>query len=538
MKTMMLVLGAVIIALASCGKDVAPPPAPVTVDTAPTPLGIPSELAFARKPRPSTFVEASPDTRSHADLAIAACSGAPDAQHPDGWRCAGKKPVTFAASTGGTPIIPTSWTVPNWFVNKTTGSDTNDCITSLTACKTKQEIWVHRLGAAVGTCPRFQQTTTIEQDVSDTDNTDPLYPCSSLEKSGSLIIKGGPVTGTAATFTRSAAKSTTVGTNSLLAGSFSAGTPAAGVMVVNTTALKSSRAWIYKTAGGANWNLSQPLAPLTLPTTNFVSAEIDTWNTGDTVTLVTPIAINIPAASSLVGDDASATAALYLYNMTIFDPNGVGADIGVIGAGVQLVECASQRELSYGSFVQNNAGGGLGSVLANVSELASVTFAEGGSLGTMVFLGGIVGTSSQLFAPDFDNDVITHGLFLTSGYAAGAAGGNGNYFLDGSITVRSGLAWQIAGVVYGASTNTIKMQGTSHFWNGTGSNFQTTFTAPGLVTGIQLNGGVSVSCHTNADPDVFHTATTTPAHLDAACGAGTGLGSNGFQIGGASVANF
>jgi hypothetical protein len=79
------------------------------------------------------------------------------------------------------------------------------------------------------------------------------------------------------------------------------------------------------------------------------------------------------------------------------------------------------------------------------------------------------------------------------------------------------------------------MKGASHLTESNGATFVASFTAPGLVTGIKINGNTTASCHTAADPDVIHSATTTPAHLDAACGAGTGLGSDAFIFGGASV---
>ncbi len=93
------------------------------------------------------------------------------------------------------------------------------------------------------------------------------------------------------------------------------------------------------------------------------------------------------------------------------------------------------------------------------------------------------------------------------------------------------------GIIYGSGTNTINLLGAAHGQLMTGT-FTAQFTAPGLVTGIQLNGSVNASCNTGADPGVLHNATTTPAHLDAACGAGTGLGGAAFRSAGASVANF
>ena len=91
-----------------------------------------------------------------------------------------------------------------------------------------------------------------------------------------------------------------------------------------------------------------------------------------------------------------------------------------------------------------------------------------------------------------------------------------------------------AGVLYGTGANTINMQGSSHFGNTT-ANFTGSFTAPGLVTGIQLNG--SATGMSNCSGTINVGISTTPAHLDAACGA-AGFNKAAYNWAGASVANF
>lgn len=284
--------------IAACATPSAPPEsgleptvadALATLEATPPPSLMPDAEVWHRRP-PSGFVPASPDTRSQADIDAAACWGFEDGRKT--WRCRGTPPTTFMAGASS-PIIPSSWTVPNWFVNKSTGSDSNTCTSSGSPCATKQEIWVHRLGAGVdGPCPRFQQTTTLEQDASDTDNTDPIYSCGANEKGGSLVIKGGTPTviTSGVVLAGVTAKNRTLGANSPLIATLGA-TAAVGQMVINTTAGKSSRAWVVRSLGANSFELSQPLAPASLATPSAAPAEVDTWANTDTVNLVAPIQV-------------------------------------------------------------------------------------------------------------------------------------------------------------------------------------------------------------------------------------------------------
>jgi hypothetical protein len=551
MKPSLTLLAIMVSAFASCGQTSVTDESRSWADVATSvePSGPTSDdLPVRRKPRPSAFVPASPDTRSHEQLAMAACTGTPDAQHPDGWRCTGKRPVTFAASTGGSPILPVSWSVPNWFVNKSTGSDQNDCITALTACKTKQEIWVHRwgmVGSGSQNCPRFQQTTTLEQDVSDTDAIDPIYVCAASDNGASLVIKGGPVTGTAAVFTRSAQKNTAVGTNSLLAGSFSAGAPAANVLVTNTTVLKSSKAWIRKTAGGANWQLSQPMAPVTVPSASLIGAEVNTWATNDTVTLSTPIAINVVSASDVVNSfDGGFTTGVYLYNATLFDPQGAGNNTLYVGYGTHIIECASQRVPTFNEYAFSGTGA---TFISNTDLEVTILLSAGRPSGSVAIEGGIISGLQSGEGIALDNDVILQAdpVLGTTSVITGEVSIQGSTFLGTNFIVDTSLIRMVGAstVVYGETTNTINMRGSSHFWLNTGSTFTAGFTAPGLVTGVLLNGtATGHSVNTTANVDTYCGAiATTPAKLDAAATtvcATTGFGGNAFNPGGASVANF
>lgn len=91
-------------------------------------------------------------------------------------------------------------------------------------------------------------------------------------------------------------------------------------------------------------------------------------------------------------------------------------------------------------------------------------------------------------------------------------------------------------ILYGTTGKTVTVTSGSRLFQ-TGATYTNAWTLPSLITGITLDTSNSGFCHTGADPDVIHTATTTVAHLDAACGAGTGLGGVAFNFGQSSIAN-
>lgn len=495
-----------------------------------------------KKPRPASFVRANEDTRTPLQWAQAACQSAtwsPD-DPQKGWRCGNKVPRPMLAASGGAgPIIPTTWTVPNWFVNKSTGNDANTCTASGSPCATKGEIVVHRLGCQgmPNGCPRFQQTTVIEQDASDTDNTDPLYLRFTCEKGANCLTLQG-ATPTAVTTTTlgaaTAARNRAAGTNALLLAQFSAGAPSVGQMVQNTT--NSSYAFVYS-ANGGNWNMTNPAAPITPPSIAYT--EVNSWASTNAVKLLSMTAINVVDFEAITADyNASFDSIGILYHMTIFDPSGATND-PVRLSRVQAVESTTQRTIAVagppdfnGTNLQlwnffNNGG-------MNATEGSVETF--GGAITSgAVAANGQIYTSANTY---LDGDYISGGAITNRGFLL-----LGSVYLDstaissGYIEMKTdpfGIGLGTA-VLWGSGSNTINMLGSAHFAQLTGNSFASSFTAPGLVTGIQLNGTATG----NSDCALtFHAGiSTTPAHLDAACGA-AGFGSNGFNFGGASVANF
>jgi len=555
-------LALVLLAVFACGQPSAPSDAsPITSDVAPSiEASGPNQddLPFSRKPHPaSTTTPAPPDTRSHDEIRIAACSGAPDTDHPDGWRCAGKRPITFKA-VGSTPITPVSWTVPAWFVDpqntSTTAKDTNDCITSATACVHWSEIAVHRLGfSGVCAAPILRQNTSVTYLSSHTDNTDPMLFCPFMANGAVPSIVGTTPAAVAAVFTLNAAKNRAAGTNAMLSGSFSAGAPATGKLVQNTTALKGSRAFIYTTAGGANFNITQPVALQAIPQA-AVPIEIDTWASLDTVNVLTPVAVNLSVFTPVFLDIDTAVfnRAGYLSQVTVFDPTGTGLD-NVYLSSVWSEDVKFNRIVSsYGSTGAGITAVGFSPVFANCyfaggidwQSVQEPVFWAGAAPGTAgavtTIISGIVtantpGTNNQ--SPLVDGDFISGtpgGVFANATF--------GLVFMDNNIVVPQSstltFATGLGGshVLYGTAAKTLTLQGNARAFMASGT-FTAGWTAPTLVTGVTINGGTTASCNTGADPGVIHNATTTVSHLDAACGAGTGLGGAAFVLGGGQISN-
>lgn len=442
----------------------------------------------------------------------------------------------------GGSLTPASWAQATWFIDpqNVTGvaSDANTGLTAAAPLKT----WA-ALQARWGTSsPVLRATVTVTFLSSHVDNTDPVVATPFLANGASFVLAGATLAATPAIFTLTTAKNRAAGTNALLTGSFSAGVPAPGLLVVNTTSGKSSRAFVYKNAGGANWNLTQPIVPFGVPPQAISpGAEVDTWANGDTVNLQPLVAVNVAVLRcTLVDYNAAFSNYAYLYNLTVFDPKGATIDDVYVSAHVALVECALQRNLvldgasDASSFVLNSFNGGGLFAGQNTPATAGCPQIFGGCLASTAL------PSSVLGGVLLDSDFIL-GTLLT--VAAGFVQ-LGMVFLDQNVTLLSGSTGVLQAsaipnpVLYGSAGHNISLVGSAHFANLSGT-FTARFTAPALVTGILLNGTASGTGHSGANnPDVFNSAISTiPAHLDAAQGV-AGFGSNAFNPGGASVSNF
>src|SRR5208282_4499219 len=76
-----------------------------------------------------------------------------------------------------------------------------------------------------------------------------------------------------------------------------------GTLIQNTTAGKSSYAYVYANVTGTVFALTQPLNPATLPITEVVvPTEIDTWAAGDSFVAFAPIGVNLAKIAPIVAE--------------------------------------------------------------------------------------------------------------------------------------------------------------------------------------------------------------------------------------------
>ena len=437
------------------------------------------------------------------------------------------------ASSHGSGAPGTSAYNPAWyaaatiFVDPAAGSDANAGTTIGAPIKTWAEA-VRRWGT---TAPMLSVALAITFLSSHTDDTDPVVFNPTCEGNGQYSFQGGAPASVAAVFTRSSAKNRAAGANAYLAGSFSAGVPAVGKLVANTTAGKSSRAWIYKSAGGANWTMTQPLAPAAVGTSP-PQAEVDTWASTDTVTVLTPVAINLVQCVPIV---TQATSFVF-YQFTIFDPAGPDTSTCEVGGNIQILECSSQRKIVYSKMAPSVPF----QYVSNVLTLGAQLNISGGPLRLGGASNNVSGDTMSGPTQGFDGDYLCGAQTFLGGGTTTLVGLMALDATSPAITAETGsviqeTAFYGSSALYGTAAINVELQGTSRYSQSTGGTFVAAWTAPALIaTGMLLNESATANSLAAA---VIHSGiSTTPAHFDAAAGA-AGFGGNGWNFGGASVGN-
>ncbi len=243
MKAILLCITCITCLLVACSQ---PAPTPTPIRHADVRRALPTAPRWPVA-KPALIV---PDLRNPSDLAQAACRAA-DGQ----WRCPKLVQRHLLAAAGNQPIIPSSWTIPNWYIdpaNATTCASDSNSGTSATCSaggvgplKSYQELYVHRWGC-LGTpsyCPRFRQNVTLTFLSSHTDNSDPVLGAFSLENGAQVLIQGQLTSAQrvcTGTITVNAAKNRTTG--QVLEATLPCAVTAEDLIVNSTHA---SRAWTY-----------------------------------------------------------------------------------------------------------------------------------------------------------------------------------------------------------------------------------------------------------------------------------------------------
>ena len=379
-----------------------------------------------------------------------------------------------------------------WYIDPANGYDGyNGTSATFTSGVTGPlKTWAHLVSLWGTYSPRLRQNTTITFVTGHTDNTDPVYFNPYLEAGAYAVIQGTLgaaqqiATGTLGTVT---AKNRT--TPQLLNAILTSGL-SVGQLIVNAT--HSSRAWLYKNVTGNTWAISQPLAPISIPSLS-AATEVDTWTTGDTYTVYQPVQVNIAQVNPNYTDYSSGfNTGVFLYQLQVFDPRGATDDLLTLGqSGVAIMESGVQRVISQeynNQFLANNvwtncdlAGG------AYISGFARTII----SAGMLRSAGGFLVAN----AVSLDKDVIIATLATTD------TGGNyGTVYIESGKTLTVGAAstttFTGTPVIWGLGTFLIVGTGRVQYPGGSAT---TTF-----VLVASLSGTFNVS---NGSPNV--TASTS-----------------------------
>lgn len=244
-----------------------------------------------------------------------------------------------AKASTSQPVFPSAWTVPHWYVDpanaSTHASDTNNCTTAVTPCRTYQQINVQRwgcLGNPSG-CPRLRQDTTITWLSSQSDSTDPVYFQPTIENGAQITLEGTATTVASVVINGAGFHAKNRTTGQQLTANLTA-TGAVGQLLTNST--HPSQAWAYKSLGANAFVISQPLTAGT--------TEVDTWQSTDTVVEQTLSAVDLVAVRPIFNEfNGGFTNLLNITNMVVFDPGGAGIDPFDVGSAVQMSNVNTQR---------------------------------------------------------------------------------------------------------------------------------------------------------------------------------------------------
>ena len=449
--------------------------------------------------------------RTSAQINVAACT-----RFDGTWACGTNiKRVPVPKSTSGSsPILPASWTVPNWCINTALGNDTNACTScGSAACATWDEIAVHRLGALD---PYLPQKTKFTLDAPQTLGSDYIWfrprlaEGSSAQFIGTLQTVQASITGLTVT-----PKTITTGGGTLLQ---LAGMPAGTIKNMIVQDINRSSYAIIDSMSGSTATMQQPI-PGTVLNLSAIGvpalAEDNGWASSDTYATFTAPLANL---KEWTPDGSAVTAAPFVSVgqvqwVTISDPSPAFGSYALVGnTGANILSMA----VVQGSLNANTLNG------LPTTIIAGTTYTVGSSIvGTLdvkpasnlVYGGGVLGSTllrGLTSVKIIDGDTICHGPLKT--YAGTIALGS-VYVIAGSnifwgLTLMSSTLW--------GPGNVLVPQG-STFVNNAG-----TWTANLLVSGSiaeEGNAGIQTTgcAFTTGSPGVWNCGTTLSAvNLDAA----------------------
>lgn len=465
-----------------------------------------------------------PDTRSATQLAQAAWSS------PMGW--VGPTKLRPMKASTVVPIIPVSWTVPNWYIDPANSSgcasDSNSGTSATCSAAgsgigplvTFQELNVHRWGCMgnPAACPRIQQDTTIQFLSSQSTGTDAVYLRPGIEMGTRMHVTGTLRAATSGTLSGTVARNRSAA--QLQQETLAAGLTA-GEMLWDTT--HPGIAWTYKNPSGTNWTLSQPLTPHVFPDGVMSPTEVTSFADGDAYTIYLPSNLNLVNATPSIGGFPVVYAPqLIIDHFTFVSPGGGYGALGqlTIGAHVAIYESttATVAITRMGNVVTTGFDG-----LSNVYSGTATSMEVTGPIETSgVWGGALVGYDNSLglgsLGVILDGDVIL------------------NTYTNAVTSVQIGTLYiDTAGSldVFGASAAYVYL-GTPILWGPGVVNVKGHLGYPAGATGgattFVTTGGINLSEQTkgcivepaSASVGACNTAAATGANLDIALGAASG----------------
>jgi hypothetical protein len=319
-----------------------------------------------------------------------------------------------------------------------------------------------------------------------------------------------------------------------------------GQLIKNTTAGKTSYAWVYKNVTGTTFLISQPYAPAAPPDVN-PPAQVTNWANGDTYALYEPTGVNLVRVSPTIAEFDS-DGDLFPAQVQIYQLRGMSAD-GVIGDNnFYLGNDVAVTESSFDTIVVSESAGNDDEVCDGVNLYlgAGVYNTTGANQISLQIVGGVTvqsivpGACSWTFFGDAIVDVTGTGpgISLTLGSSVVAGGGRctilDSVYIAGTIGLQSVVqCGGFGGPIYGPGT--LDSVGTARilYPGGAGAAAVTFLNAGGL----KVNGQSTAWAVTTGDPAVWHGGRAlTAANLDATI-AGGGFGGLATNIGGATFTN-
>lgn len=446
----------------------------------------------------------------------------------------------------GAYTAPSSLTVPAWWVDpqNTTGcasdSNTGQSATCAGGNNGPLKTW-YALNSGYWNCtgqlgcPRLPQPTTVTFLSSHTDNTDPVYARPAYEQGGYLVI-AGPIgspqlvcSGTLGTVTpkvRTKGSATTLSAASLTGGCV--GGVTTGNFVQNST--HPSNAWVY--SGTTAPVFTQPLTAVTVPSTYFaLPTEVDTWATGDTISVYNEVAVNLADITPVANDLNAASATnpwVYLYHVRSLDPSPTGETLHM-NETVRPMESNIGRQVTVSGFYSGVPVAWVNDYFAAGVNAQSSTliYAQGGAF--KAGAAGEIGLDYDIYLGGFSTIFSSNGNGINLGTAY--IDTSKTLFVESPLTNLKGTtAFSGSAILWGPGGMSVNAGGRLTLTAGAGQ----------AATAIQLNGTLNINNQTlfcqffPGSTTITCNNTFSAANIDTSLGATTGC----VVGGGASLCNY